>query len=142
MADSTMRSRSELLCSVVTPEEAVLETTALFVALPLYDGEIGIAPRHSPLIGRLGYGELRVVDQNQTKRFYIDGGFVQVVDNRVAILTSRAVSADHLDEDAALERLEAARSRPAQGDEQLDARHRVVAQARAQIRVAQRARLP
>ena len=45
-----------LECVVVTPEETALETPATFVALPLFDGEIGIAPGHSPMIGRLGYG--------------------------------------------------------------------------------------
>ncbi len=142
MSDSTMRSGSQLICSVVTPEAAVLETTASFVALPLFDGEIGIAPGHSPLIGRLGYGELRVVQRDQTTRFYVDGGFVQVVDHRVAILTSRAIPAGNLDEEVALERLEVARDRQAHGEEQLDARDRVVAQARAQIRVARHARMP
>ena len=42
-----------LTCTVVTPETTVLDTSAFFVALPLFDGEIGIAPAHSPMIGRL-----------------------------------------------------------------------------------------
>ena len=62
-------------CSVVTPEATVLETSAKFVALPLSDGEMGIAPAHSPFIGRLGYGELRVEGSGPTKRYYVDGGF-------------------------------------------------------------------
>ena len=49
-----------LQCVVVTPEATVIDTPAEFVALPLYDGEVGIAPGRSPLIGRLGYGELRI----------------------------------------------------------------------------------
>ena len=48
-------------CIVVTPEATVLDEPADFVALPLYDGEIGIAPGHAPTLGRLGYGEMRVV---------------------------------------------------------------------------------
>ena len=47
---------AELSCLVVTPERTVLEAEADFIALPLFDGEIGIAPGRSPLIGRLGYG--------------------------------------------------------------------------------------
>ena len=62
-----------------------------FVALPLYDGEIGIAPGHSPFIGRLGYGELRVVNGGGRTRYYVDGGFVQVADNLVSVLTKRAI---------------------------------------------------
>jgi F-type H+-transporting ATPase subunit epsilon len=48
--------------SVVTPEATLLETPAQFVALPLFDGELGVLPGRSPFIGRLGYGELRVVE--------------------------------------------------------------------------------
>ena len=48
---------AQLNCVVVTPEETALEQTASFIVLPLFDGEIGIGPGHSPLIGRLGFGE-------------------------------------------------------------------------------------
>jgi len=44
---------------VVTPERALVDKTCDFVALPLYDGELGVLPGRAPLIGRLGYGELR-----------------------------------------------------------------------------------
>ena len=55
------------MVSVVTPETTLLETSAQFVALPLYDGELGVAPGHSPFIGRLGYGELRVTDGGENE---------------------------------------------------------------------------
>ena len=45
-------------CVVVTPERTLFDELVEFVALPLYDGELGVLPGHSPLIGRLGYGEL------------------------------------------------------------------------------------
>jgi len=77
-----------LQCTVVTPERKALDRAVEFIALPLYDGEIGIAPGHAPLIGRLGYGEMRLRHNNETSRFYVDGGFVQVVDNQVAVLTA------------------------------------------------------
>ncbi len=48
-----------LQCIVVTPERTVFDQPAEFVALTLFDGEIGIAPGHAPLIGRLGCGEMR-----------------------------------------------------------------------------------
>ena len=70
-----------LTCTVVTPEQTALETKADFVALPLFDGEIGILANHSPLIGRLGYGEMRIKSGGQTQVYYVDGGFVQVADN-------------------------------------------------------------
>ena len=133
MADS-------LTCTVVTPEQTALETKAEFVALPLYDGEIGIAPNHSPLIGRLGYGEMRIRTGEGTVSYYVDGGFVQVADNVVAVLTNRAVPARSLDAAAAESQLQAAMQRPANTPELLELRDRAIAQARAQVRTARRAR--
>ena len=130
----------QLTCIVVTPEQTVVETTADFVALPLFDGEIGIAPNHSPLIGRLGYGELRIKSGGQTAAYYVDGGFVQVADNVVAVLTNRAVPTSSLDAAAAEAQLDAARRKPSNTPELREIRDRAVAQSRAQIRAARRAR--
>jgi F-type H+-transporting ATPase subunit epsilon len=121
---------------VVTPEATLLDESADFVALPLFDGEIGIAPLHAPLIGRLGYGEMRQVSGGQTRHYYVDGGFVQVVDNVVSVLTNRAMPATSLDRAVATEQLAAARNRTAHSPEQMAIRDRIETQARAQIRVA------
>jgi F-type H+-transporting ATPase subunit epsilon len=130
-----------LTCTVVTPEQTALETKAEFVALPLFDGEIGIGANHSPLIGRLGYGEMRIKAGGQTLVYYVDGGFVQVADNVVAVLTNRAVPARSLDAAAAQSQLEAAIQKPANTPELFEIRDRQIAQARAQLRTARRARL-
>lgn len=124
---------------VVTPEATLEETTAEFLVLPLLDGELGIAPGHSPMIGRLGLGEMRVVDQGQTRRFYLDGGFVQVADNVVSVLTNHAIPAEKLDIANATQQLTSARALTANSSESLMVRERMEQQARAQLRVAQRA---
>ena len=129
---------AQLTCIVVTPEQTALETTTDFVALPLFDGEIGIAPNHSPLIGRLGYGELRIKTGGSVSRWYVDGGFVQVADNVVSVLTNRAVPAERVDGAAAQKQLEAATKRTAGTPELMEMRDREIAQARAQVRVARR----
>lgn len=128
--------KHELQLIVVTPEATVLDEKAQFVALPLYDGEIGIAPLHSPMIGRLGYGEMRVKRDGRTDRYYVDGGFVQVVENVVSVLTARAISARSLDAESAGEQLAEARRRPANTPELMTLRDRAEQQARAQLRVA------
>lgn len=127
-----------LHCVVVTPEKTALSVSAEFVSLPLYDGEIGIAPHHTPLIGRLGYGELRIREGEQTTRYYVDGGFVQVADNVVSILTGSAIPAAELDEEVAAEHLSAARERKANSPELMEIRDRLQSQARAQLRLARR----
>jgi F-type H+-transporting ATPase subunit epsilon len=125
-------------CVIVTPERAVLDQSADFVALPLYDGELGVLPGRAPLIGRLGIGELRLTVGPEVKRYYIDGGFVQVRDDVVSLLTTRAVEADKLNKDAAESALEEAKKpapTPKAQEEALKAQER----ARAQIRIAERA---
>lgn len=129
---------AELNCIVVTPEQVALETQADFVALPLFDGEIGIGLSHSPMIGRLGYGEMRISSGGQEKRYYVDGGFVQVANNVVSVLTNRAIVSESVDGDAARKQLEVALKRPIHTEELLAIRNREVSQARAQIRVARR----
>ncbi len=128
-----------LQCIVVTPERTVFDRPAEFVALTLYDGEIGIAPKHAPMIGRLGYGEMRVVGQGQTERYYVEGGFVEVLDDVVSVLTRRAVPASEIDEAVVGEQLSAARARPATTPEAIQIRDLAIAQARAQLRICRRA---
>ena len=131
-------STSTLRCVVVTPEETVLDTEAEFVALPLFDGEAGIGLHHSPMIGRLGYGELRIRNGSDTSRYYVDGGFVQVADNLVSVLTNRSLPVANVDAEVASELLRSALSRKATGDDQIAIRDRTLSQARAQLRMARR----
>jgi F-type H+-transporting ATPase subunit epsilon len=127
----------DLQCIVVTPEQTVRETPAEFVALTLFDGEIGIGPGHTPLIGRLGYGEMRIKLENEVTRYYVEGGFVEVAGNVVSVLTNRAIPVEKLDAAAAAKQLEAARARPATTPELMTIRDQAVAQSRAQLRLAQ-----
>ena len=130
---------AQLTCLVVTPEETALEAQADFIAVPLYDGELGIAPGHSPLIGRLGFGELRLRAAGATRRYFIDGGFVQVADNVVSILTSRAVPASAVNVPAAEAQLAESLRMPTHTDEAIAARDRAMSRARAQLHVASKA---
>jgi F-type H+-transporting ATPase subunit epsilon len=129
-----------LHCVVVTPEATVFEHPAQFIVLPLYDGELGVAPGHTPLIGRLGFGELRLTEAGRTTRLYIDGGFAQVADNVVSVLTQRAIPAEKLDPAVIEEQLQAARQRPAHSPETIELRKKAMDRARAQLRVARRAK--
>jgi len=134
---ATATSSRFLQCVVVTPERAVVDEEADFVALPLYDGEIGILPGRAPLVGRLGYGELRIKRGGQTKRFFVDGGFVQVRENVVTVLTSRALKAEEIKPEQAEQALREATGPAAKGS--ADERLKVQERARAQLRVARHA---
>src|SRR5215468_855738 len=135
---ATATSSRFLQCVVVTPERAVVDEEADFVALPLYDGEIGILPGRAPLVGRLGYGELRVRYGGQTKRFFVDGGFVQVRANVVTVLTPRAVPAEQINPAAAEQALRQAEGPAARASP--EERQKAQERARAQLRVARHAR--
>lgn len=130
----------ELRVVVVTPETTLLDDAADFVALPLFDGEIGVAPLHSPMIGRLGFGEMRIVRNEVERRIYVDGGFVQVAENVVSVLTNRSVDVKDLNAAAAEEQLKTAMKQKADTDELLAIRDRAVAQSRAQLRALRRAK--
>jgi F-type H+-transporting ATPase subunit epsilon len=133
--DATPTSHS-LQCVVVTPERAVLDAAVDFVALPMYDGELGVLPGRAPLIGRLGYGELRTRHGPTVQRFFVDGGFAQVRDNVVTVLTPRAIKAEAIDTAAANQALEPGQTAAESPEARLKAQDR----ARAQLRIAQRAR--
>ncbi len=127
-----------LKCIVVTPEKTALEQEASFVVAPLFDGEFGIGLGHAPMIGRLGYGELRVkLLSGQVEHYYVDGGFIQVNEDIVTLLTGRIVLAAQLDASSAESQLREAMKRPVSTDELLQLRDRAVEQARSQIRIAQ-----
>jgi F-type H+-transporting ATPase subunit epsilon len=128
-------STKSVQCVIVTPERAVLDEAVDFVALPMYDGELGVLPGRAPLIGRLGFGELRTRRATDTRRFYIDGGFAQVRANVVTVLTQRALRAEEINPAAATEALERARGVAKTPEDQaalLNAQQR----ARAQLAVA------
>ena len=129
---------SEINCIVVTPEETAVEAVVESVVVPLIDGEMGILPNHAAMIGRLGAGELRLRTGDQLERFFLEGGFIQVADNTVSVLTGRAIPVEQLDAAAAEGQLEGALAEPAVGMEQMEARDQLVQQLRAQQRVARR----
>ena len=85
-------SGKSLKCMVVTPERVVVDETVEFVAVTMFDGELGVLAHRAPLTGRLGFGELRTTHGGVTHSYYIEGGFVQVRSNVVSVLTPKAVA--------------------------------------------------
>lgn len=76
--------------SVISPEATLYEGQTDSVVAPAFDGELGILTGHAPLMALLGKGVLRLGDG---KRFNVEGGFLQVVDNAVRVVTERASAA-------------------------------------------------
>jgi F-type H+-transporting ATPase subunit epsilon len=128
----------DLQVVVVTPERALFDQRADFVSIPMYDGELGVLPERAALIGRLGFGELRVKKGTATTYLYVDGGFVQVRNNVVSVLTARALKPEEIKPDAVQQALDAARlaQHRAAGTEAQEAQLTNQNKARAQLRVA------
>lgn len=76
--------------AVISPQRTLFEGQAKMVVLPAHDGEIGILHDHAPLMALLGEGTLRLETDSGTRRFHISGGFVQVLENNVSILSEEA----------------------------------------------------
>lgn len=131
-----MAKHDTFRCSVITPERAVLEADATFVAFPAHDGEVGILPGRAPLLFKMGIGELRVESPEGNHRFFVDGGFAQMVENRLTLLTEVAKAVAEIDRAEAQRALAAAREMPMISDVEFAARQRAVRSAETQLRLA------
>jgi F-type H+-transporting ATPase subunit epsilon len=80
-----------LKVSVISPEAVLFEGESDSVVAPAYDGEIGILTGHAPLMALLGNGELRL-GSGGGPRFTVSGGFMQVLNNDVRVVTEKATS--------------------------------------------------
>ena len=78
-----------LKVSVISPESVLFQGEADSVIAPAYDGEVGILTGHAPLMALLGDGELRLGSAGG-RRFKVSGGFMQVLDDDVRIVTEKA----------------------------------------------------
>jgi F-type H+-transporting ATPase subunit epsilon len=76
--------------TVVAPDRTVFEGDAAAVTAPAYDGQVGILPRHAPFVTLLGAGRLTVRGTDGTQTFQVRGGFLQVVDDTVRVVTEQA----------------------------------------------------
>jgi len=127
---------SELRCMVVTPERTELDVQTTGVTVPMFDGEMGILPGHSPLVGRLGYGILRISEGSGTKEYFVEGGFVQVSGGIVSVLTDRVTARSEISGTVASEAMSAAEQMPSTEPEQQAARDKALVRARALTRAA------
>jgi F-type H+-transporting ATPase subunit epsilon len=131
-----------LECTLTTPEELVFEGAVDSVIVPAADGEMGFLPRHAPIVGSLGFGELRVSSQDGGKQaFFVNGGFVQVVDDRVTVLAVEAQAVGELDAEsvrADLSRLESSPPESGASVEELQEYSRSLSVARARLKISER----
>ena len=95
---------SAIKLEIVSAETAIFSGEATMVVAPGKDGDLGIAPKHTPLLTTLRPGEVEVHKDGEDKEYiYVTGGILEVQPHMVTILADSATHSDELDEEAALE---------------------------------------
>lgn len=126
---------------IVSAEGEIYSGNANMVYAPARMGEVGIAPRHAPLLTALKPGEVRVEDTDGKEHFfYITGGMLEIQPHLVTVLADTALRGDQLDEAAALAAQQAAEEALAGVSEETDLNRAQaeLAEARARYRAAQK----
>jgi F-type H+-transporting ATPase subunit epsilon len=101
----------------------------------MHDGELGVLPGRAPMVGRLGYGLLKLKSSGKEDLWFVDGGFVQVTREAVYVLTDRLMRPDQIDRAAAEADLQKAIEIKPLTAEAFAVRERSLAQSRAKLRV-------
>jgi len=95
---------STIRVEIVSAEVAIFSGEASMVVAPGKDGDLGIAPKHTPLLTTLRPGEIELHKEDAEKDYiYVTGGILEVQPHMVTILADSATHSDKLDEEAALE---------------------------------------
>ena len=93
----------ELKVDIVSAEGEIHAGTASMVFAPAEMGEVGIAPRHAPLLTRLNPGVVRVKNGDEEQEFFVSGGLLEVQPYQVTVMADTAQRAHDIDEAAAIE---------------------------------------
>jgi len=131
-----MAKRDTFHCSVVTPERQVLDCESTSVVFPAHDGELGVLVDRAPLVCRLGIGVARIDCAGETTHLYVDGGFAQVVNNRLTLLTQQAKKGSEIDRARAKESLDEAYKLPMLTDAEFESRQQAIRRAEVQLHLA------
>lgn len=128
-----MIAATQLRVVLVTPETTLLDEPVKSLQFPLFDGQMGILPGRTPMVGRLGIGDLILQTEQGERKYFVDGGFAQIKGSVVTLLTHRAIPADKISIEAAEKALAAANALRPRTDEEFDAKAKEIERARKQL---------
>ena len=103
-------AEQQVRCVVVTPEKTELDVKCDSLVVPLFDGELGILAGRAPMVGRLGFGILKIRTGGAVDEWFVDGGFIQVTREGTFVLTDKLVKTSQLNKAQAEEDLNKATS--------------------------------
>lgn len=120
--------------TLVTPEAQILDEQVTHASIPAWDGRIGVLHLRAPLLAKLGYGPLKLdLAAGGSKSFFIGGGFAQVKNDVLTILTDEATPAEDVNAEEATASLKEAQARRAISEPEVDRRERDLSRARALV---------
>ncbi len=118
-------------CTVVTPEQQLMDETVTQAILPAHDGQLGILTGRAPLLVKLGLGPLQLdLAGGQRRVFFVEGGVAQMKDNHLTILTNEATPAGDIDVEAARAEYAAGVARRITDEQSFEDRQRQIARGR------------
>ena len=120
---------------IVTAERVVYSEDINVLVAPGIDGELGILPRHAPLLTMLKPGELTVRKNGEDIYVAVSGGFMEVLGNRVSVLADASERSDEIDEERAQQAMQRAQERLASQASDMESRMALAAFQRAQVRI-------
>lgn len=131
-----------LTLEIVTPTEKALSEEVDFVSLPGSEGDMGIYPNHIPFVTEVAAGEITFQKKSAQSHFAIGSGFVQIMPDKIAILTDMCINEDAIDEEKAEEARKRAEDRMNEklSDEEMAATQAALANAIALLKVKRRRR--
>jgi F-type H+-transporting ATPase subunit epsilon len=127
---------------IVSAEGEIFAGEAEMVFVPAKEGELGITPRHAPLLTLIKAGEVRVKTAEGETSVYVGGGALEVQPHKITVLADTAVRAHDLDEAAALAAKQRAEEALANSEDKIDQAHALaeLAQAAAQLKLLEKLR--
>lgn len=125
MADKPFR------CKLITPDSRVFDARVSYASVPMWDGKVGIMKGSGALVGKLGFGELRIefvdryevgvkVEESGRKSWFVEGGFMQNVNDELTILATKAIEVEQLSEPSAKAELAEANARKAKDPREME----------------------
>ncbi len=111
---------AQLQLDIVTPDCTLISKKVDYVGATGVEGEFGILPQHMPMLAALCVGRLFYREKDETHFVFVNGGFAEVFDNRVTVLTEVAELAENIDAERARRAKARAEQRLSEQDERID----------------------
>ena len=124
-----------MMLEIITAERQVYSDEVDMVIAPGVDGQLGILPKHAPLMTMLKPGELTVRKNGEDIYVAVSGGFMEVLGNRVSVLADACERSDEIDEERAQQAMQQAQERLANQDSDMESQAALAAFQRAQVRI-------